>query len=93
MLTGVALLGLGVSLIARSLTDDDDDGGLKAFTPGERNANASVPYRTGTRIEKAFTIERSADETHGPFGIGGETYVRVRFGEAELHFREQGLAV
>ncbi len=63
MLTGVALLGLGISLIARSLSEDDDDSGL--FTPpGERNERASVPYGSGTRIEKAFTIERSARELY-----------------------------
>ena len=63
MLTGIALLGLGVSLIARSLTESDEDGG-SAPRRGERNANASVPYGSGTRIDKAFTIERSADELY-----------------------------
>ncbi|HEX3549973.1 MAG TPA: SRPBCC family protein [Candidatus Elarobacter sp.] len=64
MLTGVALLGLGVSLIARSLSDEDDAGdGLRGLG-GERNPDASVPYGTGTRIEKAFTIERSARELY-----------------------------
>ncbi len=64
LLTGVALLGLGVSLIARSLTDDDDDGGALRGPGGERNPDAAVPYGTGTRIEKAFTIERPARELY-----------------------------
>jgi uncharacterized membrane protein len=59
LLTGVALLGLGVSLIARSLARDDDSGG-----GDERNPDASVPYGHGTRIEKAFTIECPADELY-----------------------------
>jgi uncharacterized membrane protein len=64
MLTGVALLGLGVSLIARSLSEDDDGGSSLIGPGGERNRDASVPYGTGTRIEKAFTIERSARELY-----------------------------
>ena len=59
-LTGIALLGLGGSLIARSLASDDDGSGETA----ERNSNASVPYGSGTRIEKAFTIECPADELY-----------------------------
>jgi len=64
LLTGVALLGVGVSLIARSLSaGDDDDAGIVSPL-GERNRDASVPYGNGTRIEKAFTIERSADDLY-----------------------------
>ena len=61
LLAGVALIGLGVSLIARSGTGDDDE-----RTPGgfERNRDASVPYGEGTRIEKAFTIECPAAELY-----------------------------
>lgn len=55
-LTGVALVGLGISFVARSLGGDEE-----AF---ERNDDASVPYGRGTRIEKAFTIRRSADELY-----------------------------
>ncbi len=64
MLTGIALLGLGVSLIARSLShdEDDSDGLLAPF--GEHNDLASVPYGRGTRIEKAFTIERPARDLY-----------------------------
>jgi uncharacterized membrane protein len=60
-LTGIALLGLGGSLIARSLSaeDDDDSAGY-----GERNPRAAVPYGRGTRIEKAFTIECPAGELY-----------------------------
>ncbi|HEY0614381.1 MAG TPA: SRPBCC family protein [Candidatus Elarobacter sp.] len=61
LLTGVALLGLGVSLIARSLADDDDASGGGV---AEHNPDASVPYGRGTRIEKAFTIERSAADLY-----------------------------
>jgi uncharacterized membrane protein len=60
LLTGVALLGLGVSLITRSLGGSGDSGGGS----GERNSDASVPYGSGTRIEKAFTIECPADELY-----------------------------
>ena len=35
-----------------------------ATAPVEHNANASVPYGRGARIEKAFTIECSADELY-----------------------------
>ena len=59
-LTGIALLGLGGSLIARSLSQDGDDSGEHA----ERNSNASVPYGRGTRIEKAFTIECPAGDLY-----------------------------
>ena len=58
-LTGIAMLGLGGSLIARSLSSDDDDPGK-----GEHNSGASVPYGRGTRIEKAFTIECPATELY-----------------------------
>jgi uncharacterized membrane protein len=60
-LTGVALLGLGGALISRSLSGDDDGNG-DATAP--RNKNAAVPYGHGTRIEKVFTIGRSADELY-----------------------------
>jgi uncharacterized membrane protein len=59
-LTGIALLGLGGSLIARSLASDGDDSDANA----EHESNASVPYGQGTRIEKAFTIECPADELY-----------------------------
>jgi uncharacterized membrane protein len=59
LLTGVALLGLGVSLIRRSL-EAEDSGDAR----GEHNRNASVPYGQGTRIEKAFTIEAPAAELY-----------------------------
>lgn len=57
LITGVALLGLAGTLIARSLnrTSDPDD---------EGNPDASVPYGTGTRIEKVFTIDRPAAECY-----------------------------
>jgi uncharacterized membrane protein len=48
-LTGAALLGLGGSLIARSLSGDDE--------PETRNPRAAVPYGRGERIEKVFTVE------------------------------------
>ena len=60
LLSGVALLGLGVSLIRRSL----GDGGDHDSGSGEHNRNASVPYGSGTRIEKAFTIEAPAAELY-----------------------------
>ena len=60
LLTGFALLGLGVSFIARSLSAGDEDDAEIA----ERNPDASVPYGRGTRIEKAFTIERPAAELY-----------------------------
>jgi uncharacterized membrane protein len=59
-LTGIALLGLGGSLIARSLSGDDDDSGAST----EHNSNASVPYGHGTRIDKAFTIECPPNELY-----------------------------
>lgn len=55
--TGVALLGLGAALIARSAAPDDD-------VLGESNPDASVPYGTGHRIDKAFTINRPAGELY-----------------------------
>ena len=61
LLAGVALIGLGVSLIARSGTGDDDESASGGF---ERNRDASVPYGQGTRIEKAFTIECPAAELY-----------------------------
>jgi uncharacterized membrane protein len=51
LLTGAALVGLGGSLIARSLAKDDEH-------------RASVPYGHGTRIEKAFTIMRPAGDLY-----------------------------
>jgi uncharacterized membrane protein len=60
LLTGVALLGLGASLIARSLKGDGD-GDATALA---NNKRASVPYGTGTRIEKVFTIMRPAAELY-----------------------------
>jgi uncharacterized membrane protein len=62
LLTGVALLGLGVSLIARSAGGEDGDSATGGGA--ERNRDASVPYGRGTRIEKAFTIECPADELY-----------------------------
>jgi uncharacterized membrane protein len=61
LLTGVALIGLGVSLIARSGGSEDDGA---AAGGSERNGDASVPYGKGTRIEKAFTIECPAAELY-----------------------------
>jgi uncharacterized membrane protein len=51
LLTGAALVGLGGSLIARSLAKDDEQ-------------RASVPYGRGTRIEKVFTIMRPAADLY-----------------------------
>jgi uncharacterized membrane protein len=59
-LAGVALLGLGASLIVRAATGDDGETG-EGF---EHNRGASVPYGRGTRIEKAFTIECPAAELY-----------------------------
>jgi uncharacterized membrane protein len=59
LLTGVALLGLGVSLIARSAGRDDGEP-----AGAEHNRDASVPYGHGTRIEKAFTIECPAGQLY-----------------------------
>ncbi len=59
-LTGAALLGLGASVIARSLAGRND----AATGNGKRNSGASVPYGQGTRIEKVFTIERSASDLY-----------------------------
>jgi uncharacterized membrane protein len=59
-LTGIAMLGLGGSLIARSLSGEDDE----SAGPGEHNSRASVPYGAGTRIEKTFTIQRPAAELY-----------------------------
>ncbi|GAC1572197.1 MAG: hypothetical protein NVS3B7_02760 [Candidatus Elarobacter sp.] len=58
-LTGIALLGLGGSLIARSVRGRNRDSRL-----GPRNAGASVPYGHGSRIEKVFTIDRPAAELY-----------------------------
>ncbi len=60
-LTGVALLGLGGALISRSLARD---GGGDDAAIGPRNPDAAVPYGHGARIEKVFTIDRSADELY-----------------------------
>jgi uncharacterized membrane protein len=62
LLAGVALLGLGTSLIARSLSAGGD--GEVSDGDGERNPRASVPYGTGSRIEKTFTIQRPAAELY-----------------------------
>ena len=59
LITGVALVGLGGSMIARSLKDGDADS-----SPRSHNGNASVPYGHGSRIEKVFTIMRPADELY-----------------------------
>jgi uncharacterized membrane protein len=56
-LTGVALLGLGGSMIVRSVSGNGDDA-------APHNANASVHYGHGERIEKAFTIDRPASELY-----------------------------
>lgn len=55
--TGIALLGLGGTLIARSLGRRDE-------AEEERNPEASAPYGTGTRIEKTFTIDRPAADLY-----------------------------
>ncbi|HEY0383910.1 MAG TPA: SRPBCC family protein [Candidatus Elarobacter sp.] len=67
LLTGVALLGLGGSLIARALSagGDGNRNGNGATNAGPRNEGASVPYGHGTRIEKVFTIMRPAAELYG----------------------------
>jgi uncharacterized membrane protein len=59
LLTGVALLGVGGSMIARSLKNGDGESSRRP-----RNGRASVPYGTGTRIEKVFTIMRPAAELY-----------------------------
>jgi uncharacterized membrane protein len=59
LLTGVALLGIGGSMIARSLKDGDGDS-----SPQPQNGRASVPYGHGSRIEKVFTIMRPANELY-----------------------------
>jgi uncharacterized membrane protein len=56
-LTGVALLGLGGALLARSRK-------RSAEPNEERNAEACVPYGTGRHIEKVFTIDRPAAELY-----------------------------
>jgi len=55
-LVSLALLAVAGTLVARSTLRRRDD--------GERNPDAAVPYRRGTRIEKAFTINRSADDLY-----------------------------
>ena len=60
LLTGVALLGAGGSLIARSLAKNGD--GEPSSRP--RTGRASVPYGHGSRIEKVFTIMRPAAELY-----------------------------
>jgi uncharacterized membrane protein len=59
LVTGVALLGLGGSMIARSLKNGDGDSSRRPH-----NGRASVPYGHGARIEKVFTIMRPADELY-----------------------------
>ncbi len=60
LLAGAALVGLGGSLIARSLGERrDGDSGTRP-----RNGHTSVPYGHGTRIEKVFTIMRPAAELY-----------------------------
>jgi uncharacterized membrane protein len=56
--SGLALIGLGGALIARAVSAGDES------TPWIGNSDASVPYGTGTRIEKAFTINRSAEDLY-----------------------------
>lgn len=60
LLTGIALLGLGASLLVRAATGHDE-----TERAGESNSDASVPYGTGTRIEKAFTIQCAPDTLYG----------------------------
>ena len=60
LLTGVALVGFGGSLIARSLSGDRN--GDSSAPAG--NGRASVPYGHGARIEKVFTIMRPAAELY-----------------------------
>jgi len=59
LLTGVALLGVGGSMIARSLKNRDGDS-----SPQTHNGRASVSYGHGARIEKVFTIMRPAAELY-----------------------------
>ncbi len=61
LLTGAALVGVGGSLIARSLSSDRDGDTTSRST----NGRASVAYGSGTRIEKVFTIKRPASELYG----------------------------
>ena len=56
-ITGVALLGLGGTLIARSLN-------RRSEPDGEENPNASVPYGSGIRIERRYTIDRPPAECY-----------------------------
>jgi uncharacterized membrane protein len=58
LLTGITLLGLGGSLIVRSLGSDG------AADADPRAPDASVPYGRGARIEKAFTIACSAQDLY-----------------------------
>lgn len=58
-LSGLALVGLGGSLVARAIT-----GGYR-HAPGERNAGASVAYGRGARIDKTVTIAREVEELYG----------------------------
>jgi uncharacterized membrane protein len=58
--TGIALLGFGGAVLARALTATDGT----SVTHEPHNADAAVPYGAGTRIDKAFTINRSADDLY-----------------------------
>lgn len=60
---GLALIGLGGTLIVQSFAPDDDAAPDDAPL-GERNAQATVPYKSGENIAKAFTIERDAAELY-----------------------------
>ncbi|MDP9105133.1 MAG: SRPBCC family protein [Candidatus Eremiobacteraeota bacterium] len=60
LLTGVALLGVGGSMIARSLKNGDG----ASSSPRPRNGRAGVRYGHGSRIEKVFTIMRPAHELY-----------------------------
>jgi uncharacterized membrane protein len=59
LMTGLTLIGLGGALIARAVTAEDD-----ADRYATHNPDASVPYGEGTRIEKAFTINRAAHDLY-----------------------------
>jgi uncharacterized membrane protein len=62
LLTGLALMSLGGSLIARSLKDGGDGNARSGARNG--NGRASVPYGQGSRIEKVFTIMRPASDLY-----------------------------
>ncbi|MFN2461229.1 MAG: SRPBCC family protein [Candidatus Velthaea sp.] len=58
--TGLALLGCGGVMLARAMSSDGerDDAAAAASTA------SAVPYGSGTRVEKVFTINRRPDEVY-----------------------------